>query len=187
MRARLILLSAVLPLAACQTQPMQTASDTTRQNLGGAVSAPLQDFNVVRAQIPYVLREAETNPYAKPNPPTCATLAAELARLDEALGPDIDVKQDPMSRSDKNAQYAAKGAVAAVKGVTESWIPMKDWVRIMSGAQGHDDAVNAAISAGRERRAYLKGLAQAGSCPQLGPHSMEAFIAPPVTPSSVTN
>ena len=175
-------------LAACATpQPVKTASDTTRQNIGGAVSAPLQDFNVLRAKIPAVLKEAEADPYARPAPLACATLAVELGRLDDALGPDIDVKKSPMSRSDRGAQYAANSAVAAVKDVTEGWIPMRSWVRYMTGAQRHDDAVRAALSAGVERRAYLKGLAQTLGCIGIGPRPTHPFPAPPATPSTVVN
>jgi len=185
-RPSLALLPILLPLAACATQPVKTASDTTRANIGGAVSAPLADFNIVRSQIPVVLREAQADPYAKPQPATCAEVANQLARLDDALGPDIDVRKAQMSRTDKGAQYAAKSAVAAVKDVAEGWIPMKSWVRYMSGAQGHDDAVRSAVTAGDARRAYLKGLAQSGGCPNLGPHFTGLYPAPPVTPSSVT-
>jgi hypothetical protein len=175
-------------LAACATpEPVKTASDTTRQNIGGAISAPLHDFNVVRSHIPAVLVEAKADPYARPNPLDCPILATELGRLDEALGPDIDVKKPALTRSDRGAQYAANAGVAAVKDATESWIPMRSWVRAMTGAQGHDDAVRAAVTAGQERRAYLKGLAQSLGCIGIGPKPTKLFPAPPVTPSTVTN
>ncbi len=181
----LVMLPALLMLAACASQPVKTAGDTTRDNIGGAVSAPLADFNLVRSQIPVVLREAQADPYARPDPFSCTAIGLELIRLDDALGPDIDIRKAPMTRSDRGAQYAAKSAVAAVKDVAESWIPMKSWVRYMSGAQGHDDAVRQAVSAGQARRAYLKGIAQGNNCLGLGPKSTRLFPAPPVTPSSV--
>ena len=185
-----ILPSALAPALAlmaigCASEPVKTASDTTRANIGGAVSAPFQDFNLVRSQIPVVLREAMDNPYARPQPDSCDVLGVELARLDDALGPDIDVKKPAQSRTDRNAAYAAKSAVAAVKDVTESWIPMKSWVRYMSGAEAHSNAVQSAIAAGEARRAYLKGIAQSKGCMGIGPRPIKPFPAPPVTPSSV--
>jgi hypothetical protein len=175
-------------VAACATpEPVKTASDTTRANIGGAVSAPLADFNVVRMQIPAVLLEAKADAYRRPEPLSCTSLSVELTRLDEALGPDIDVKKPTLSRSDRGAQYAANAGVAAIKDVAEGWIPMRSWVRYMTGAQRHDEAVQSAIAAGRERRAYLKGLAQSLGCIGIGPKPTKLFPAPPVTPSTVTN
>ena len=43
------------------------------------------------------------------------------------------------------------------------------------------------MRAGQERRAYLKGLAQANGCVGIGPKPTKLFAAPPVTPSTVTN
>jgi hypothetical protein len=46
--------------------------------------------------------------------------------------------------------------------------------------------VQGAVSAGQARRAYLKGLAQAEGCVDLGPaQPVYLFPAPPRTPSSV--
>jgi hypothetical protein len=47
--------------------------------------------------------------------------------------------------------------------------------------------VRAAVTAGQERRAYLKGLAQSLGCIGIGPKPTKLFPAPPVTPSTVTN
>jgi hypothetical protein len=113
-------------------------------------------------------------------------LGVELGRLDDALGPDVDVKKRQRTRTDKGAEYVAKSAVAAVKDMSEGWIPLRSWVRYASGAQGHIDAVQAAINAGEARRAYLKGLAQSQACPNIGPKPMKLFPAPPATPATVT-
>jgi hypothetical protein len=160
-------------LAACATsQPKVT---------GGAATAPTQTSNVSRGKIPAVLKEAQADPYARPNPLTCAILATQLGRLDDALGPDIDVKKPPVKHT------VAGSAVAAAKDVTDGLIPMQSWVRYMTGAEGHDEAVKAAVGAGMERRAYLKGLAQTLGCIGIGPKPTHPFPAPPPTPSSVVN
>src|ERR1700739_286616 len=114
----------MLLLAACASQPVQTASKTTHDNIGGAVTAPLADFNLVRSKIPPALLEASDDPYARPSPLGCETLGIELARLNDVLGPDVDIRKEPKSRTTRGADFAAKSAVTAVKDFTEGWIPM---------------------------------------------------------------
>ena len=176
----------LLLLAACASQPVQTARQTTRDNIGGAMTAPLSDFNLIRSKIPLVLREAGEDPYARPSPLGCETLGVELARLNDVLGPDVDIHKDPQSRTTRSANFAAKSAVSAVKDFTEGWIPMRSWIRYMTGAERHSSAVRNAIEAGQIRRAYLKGLAQSEGCRSLGPVAGPfSFPAPTTTPSTV--
>ena len=98
-----------------------------------AAHAPFQDFNIVRSQIPVVLLEAVADPYARPQPVTCEALSADLAKLDDALGPDFDVPKAPRSNMDKSASFAAGAGAKAMKDLTEGWIPMRNWVRYMTG------------------------------------------------------
>ena len=175
-----------LALGACATQPMQTAERTTKNGVNEAAHAPFEDFNLVRSKIPVVLLQAVTDPYARPQPLTCDGLAAELTRLDDALGPDFDTPKTQRSRMDKGADFAATAGAKAMKDLTEGWIPMRNWVRYMTGAEQHSKDVTSAISAGNVRRAYLKGLAQSEGCVDLGPaQPVYLFPAPPHTPSSV--
>jgi hypothetical protein len=172
--------------AACASKPMQTAEQTTRQGVNEAAHAPFEDFNLVRSKIPGVLLEAVSDPYARPQPVTCETLAGELAQLDDALGADFDVPKPKRSTMDRGAAYAAGAGAKAMKDLTEGWIPMRNWVRYMTGAEQHSKDVLGAISAGQARRAYLKGLAQSEGCVDLGPaQPVYVFPAPPRTPSSV--
>jgi hypothetical protein len=176
-----------LPLlaAACATRPVQTAERTTRDGFSVAAHAPFEDFNLVRSKIPVVLTEATHDPYARPKPITCPGLGVELTRLDDALGPDIDVAKPQRSRMDRGADFAATAGARAMKDLTEGWIPMRSWVRYMSGAEQHSKDVTSAISAGQMRRAYLKGLAQSEGCSDLGPAKpVYLFPAPPKTPAS---
>ena len=172
--------------AGCASQPMKTAAQTTKQGVNEAAHAPFEDLNLVRSKIPKVLLEAAADPYARPQPVTCETLSAELARLDDALGPDFDAPKAPRSKMDQSASFAANAGAKAMKDFTEGWIPMHNWVRYMTGAEQHSKDVQNAISAGQARRAYLKGLAQSEGCVDLGPaQPVYLFPAPPKTPSSV--
>src|ERR1700761_9509667 len=154
---------------ACASKPMQTAEQTTRQGVNEAAHAPFEDFNLVRSKIPAVLLEAASDPYARPQPVTCDALSAELVRLADALGPDFDAPKVQRSTMDRSASFAAGAGAKAMKDLTEGWIPMRNWVRYMTGAEQHSKDVQGAISAGQARRAYLKGLAQSEGCVDLGP------------------
>jgi hypothetical protein len=170
-------LSLLVLLAACTTKPrdgsprIQTTSDANRESLPGAVSAPLRDLNVLRTKIPDVLLLAVADPYARPpEPVTCARLIDLVTPLDDALGADLDVP------STDNDDLLVKGKGAAygfVAGAASDVIPFRGWVRQLTGAQRHDRLVQAAITAGAVRRAYLKGLGEAHGC------------TPPATPSHV--
>ena len=106
--------------------------------------------------------------------------------LDDALGADFDAPKVQRSTMDRSASFAAGAGAKAMKDLTEGWIPMRNWVRYMTGAEQHSKDVQGAIYAGQARRAYLKGLAQSEGCVDLGPaQPVYQFPAPPRTPSSV--
>jgi len=185
---------ALLPLlvAGCASSTaspgMQTATSTAKQGVNAAAHAPFEDFNLVRSKIPSVLLDASNDPYARPQPVGCETLGVELARLDDALGPDIDLTKPKKSRMDQGETFTLNAGARAMKDVAEGWIPMRSWVRYMTGAEQHSREVTAAIGAGSVRRAYLKGLAQSEGCTTLGPaQPVYLFPAPPHTPASVAS
>jgi hypothetical protein len=140
---------------------------------GEAATAPLEDFNLRRQHIPTVLLQAEANPYDMRNLSQCSTIGAEVARLDEALGPDTDEppSQNGSYLSERAADAAARAALDAVRDTTTDFIPGRSWIRRLSGAEQHSRQVQAAIQAGRMRRAFLKGMGMQRNC------------APPAAPS----
>lgn len=133
---------------------------------GAAATAPLDDFNLRRQQIPTVLLQAEANPYDLRNLNQCSTIGAEVARLNEALGPDTDEPppQDGSYFSERAADAAAKAALDAIRDTTTDFIPGRSWIRRLSGADQHSKHVQAAIQAGRMRRAFLKGIGMQRNC-----------------------
>jgi len=168
------------PLAAAQPQdPSQSQVRTTDQinkgSVTGAVSAPMRDLNLLRSKIPTVLLEALEDPYQRPRPATCSELIALLRPLNEALGPDIDDPSSPDDRAliAKGRDVAGETALGMIASAAQDLIPMRGWVRKLSGAEQHDKLVRAAITAGGIRRGYLKGLGEARGC------------NPPATPSHV--
>lgn len=158
----LIVLPLILLVGCAGTR---TAGQKPR-GLGDAVASPLYDINVLRTKIPEVLLDAMDAPYSLPSPVTCPEIAAQVRPLDEVLGPDLDAAPSLDNPSlIERGESAARGAgVAAVRGAAQSVIPMRGWVRRLTGAESHDRLVVEAITAGAIRRGYLKGLGKARNC-----------------------
>jgi len=146
-----------LALSACATHEPSPVVD--------AATAPLNDLNLVYAEIPAALLKARTQPYALPAEPGCAELAAEIRDLDEVLGPDLDVPAPAKpGLIERGADTAGNAAVGALRRTTEGILPFRSWVRMLSGAEKHSKQVAAAIAAGVVRRAFLKGLRVSRQC-----------------------
>ena len=95
MRISLILVVAT-SVSACQAgQSAMGGARTFGSGVGAAATAPLEDFNLRRDYIPTVLLQAEARPYDLRNLNQCSTIGAEIARLNEALGPDLDEPPAP--------------------------------------------------------------------------------------------
>ncbi len=159
------------PPPADPNQRLLTPAEEGRQDLvHGPGEQPLRDFNLIRSKIPPVLLEAMKDAYARPDPGDCPGIAAQVRVLTEAVGPDLD---EPVSNA--NPSLMARGETmtrdatldALREAVTDS-IPFHSWVRMLTGAQRHDQLVLAAITAGAVRRAYLKGLGEARGCASPG-------------------
>jgi len=148
-------------------------STQTRPNLRDAVTAPLDDLNLKQTEIPDVLKRAVASPYAMDGLTRCEPIAAEVGRLDAALGRDLDEAPPPDDRTrvQKVRQAAGDAVAGAVEKETRSVLPFRGWVRKLSGAERRDKRVAAAINAGKIRRGYLKGAGMRMNC------------APPAEPS----
>lgn len=161
---------------------IKSTSDANKEGISGAMTAPLRDVNVVRTKIPRVLLEAMDDPYQRPVRADCRSLIALVAPLDVALGEDIDrnppeENEDLMDRGRKAAGQAALGAVASA---AQDMIPMRGWVRKLTGAERHDRLVQSAITSGNVRRAYLKGLGEARGCDPPATPQHKPLAEPPV-------
>lgn len=168
---------------------IKSTSEANREGITGAMSAPLRDVNLVRTKIPRVLLEAMDDPYQRPTEASCKTLIALIQPLDVALGEDIDQNpptedEDLLDRGRKAAGGVALGAVATT---AQGLIPMRGWVRKLTGAERHDRLVQSAVASGAVRRAYLKGLGEARGCnppatPQHKPPAAPVVVEPGMPP-----
>ncbi len=137
-----------------------------QSRLASVPSTPLNDFNLMRVEIPPILREAKQHPYTAPSDQACAALFAQMRAFDAVLGPDLDapvaaVDQDALERG---GAMVGDAAVDALTGAVEGLVPFRGWVRKLSGADRHAKEVAASIAAGAVRRGFLKGLSVARGC-----------------------
>lgn len=186
----LVLLAIVVPLlAACASksepppQKIQTTSDANKDGITGAAGAPLRDMNLLRTKIPPVLLEAMADPYARPpgKKVSCDILISMVAPLDLALGEDVDRRppEDDEDLMDRGKRMAGSAAFGAMASAAQDLIPMRGWVRKLSGAEKHDKLVQSAMASGAIRRAYLKGLGEARGC---DPPATPQHLAKPAAP-----
>ncbi|MFI4965996.1 MAG: hypothetical protein ACHP9T_11600 [Caulobacterales bacterium] len=147
---------------------VETTSEANREGIKGVAKAPFRDFNVLRTKIPDILLQAMADPYERPETGRCAELEVLLKPLNDALGADLDT---PSVNADDLLDKGKSTAFGALAGAATDAIPFHGWIRKLSGAERHDRLVQAAITAGAVRRAYLKGLGEAKGC------------NPPATPS----
>lgn len=168
-----IVASGALLSGCAATRAVGRGADRVGDGLGAALMAPLEDLNLKRTEIPRVLLDAGRAPYATRGLRRCDQVAAEVRRLDEALGPDLDEPPPPDDRemSEVGADVAADLTLDAVRDTTTGVIPLRGWVRQLTGAQRHSSRVQNAIQAGRTRRGFLKGYGMRMNC------------APPAAPS----
>lgn len=141
------------------------ASDTPKR-LGTAAVTPLSDLNVVRADIPDILEDAQKEPYLMPKEPSCVGLALEIRKLDEVLGADLDAPATDKRPSliDRASGLANDQAVGALQRTAQDLVPFRGWVRKLSGAERYSKRVAASIAAGSIRRGFLKGVAASQNC-----------------------
>ncbi len=163
----LLLIACAASLSACNAgRSVADGATNFGRGFGAAATAPLDDLNLRREHIPTVLLQAEASPYDLRNMTRCRPIAAEVRRLDEALGPDLDEPPSPDGRlnSERAADAASSAALNAVRDTTTDFIPGRSWVRRLSGAEAHSRHVQSAIQAGRVRRAFLKGIGMQRNC-----------------------
>ncbi|MFN3228423.1 MAG: hypothetical protein ACK41P_01060 [Asticcacaulis sp.] len=135
------------------------AQDQTAGAVKDAVTTPFSDLNLTGKKVPDVLKAARAAPYSVSGLDNCAGIGDAVQAINTVLGPDLD---EP-TEGDKNS-IIGDAASGAIRSTTSDLIPFRGWVRKLSGAEKRDKSVQAAIDAGKARRAFLKGYGQARGC-----------------------
>lgn len=155
----------------------------TRPGFRDAVTAPLDDLNLKKREIPDLLLRAKAAPYDLRGLDHCEAIAAEVGRLDAVLGPDLEEAPPPDTRSGarKAASQAHSVAVEVVRDQTRSLLPFRSWIRKLTGAHRNQVRFDQAVRAGEVRRGYLKGVGMQKNCrPPAAPSwFVPAKAAPP--------
>jgi hypothetical protein len=158
----------LLVLTACGStgHGAKVAGERFEEKAPGALAQPLHDVNILKTKIPPVLLEAMDRPYVPPSPMTCREIINQLRPLEEALGPDLDAPPslDNPSAIERGGQTAGDALAGAVRGAATDIIPLRSWVRMLTGAERYDNLVKSAITAGAIRRGYLKGIGMHLNC-----------------------
>jgi hypothetical protein len=132
-----------------------------------AVRAPLHDLNMVDDDVPTVLVRAYAHPYDTKGLGSCQAILDEVSALDLALGPDIDIPRAPSAQEDmfaKGEGMAGDAALDAVRSATTGVIPVRSWVRRLSGANRAEQEAKAIVLAGSVRRGFLKAMGLQQNC-----------------------
>jgi hypothetical protein len=160
-----------LNLAGCASKIQNRATN--------AATTPLSDLNLVKAEIPVPLQEAQKHLYLSPESAGCEAVLSEIHALDEVLGPDLDAPPSDTRPSllERGSDLAEDHAIGALQSTAEGLVPFRGWVRKLSGAERHARHVAAAITAGSIRRAFLKGVGVSRGC---------SWAPPPAPPAAST-
>lgn len=126
------------------------AEDVARQ--------PFRDIGIVKEKVPAILEKYKDDPYSLKGISTCAQYRAAVTELTEALGADVDAKDE------KGEPVASRLAESGAKSIVGSIIPLRGLVREVSGAAGNDRRIAAAVVVGTARRGFLKGSGTAKGC-----------------------
>lgn len=159
--------AAPAPPADYQAEPAKPITQR-EPNAVDVVATPVTDLNLRKGEIPPVLLAAQDAPYALAEMKRCPQIAAEIGRLDAALGDDIDIAQHQGHR-------ISPGKVA--QSVIGGFIPFRGIIREISGANEQEHRVQTAIYAGSVRRSFLKGIGQQRGCPWPARSATPAVLA----------
>ena len=185
-RVFLSILPAILLASACTSsqsnQDVSAPDDTGHPGIGAvntekpreasrglddAVLSPLTDLNLRRETIPVEI-ENYKSPYDASDPRTCDDIEEEVTTLDSVLGSDIDLILYYKAQGSENEQAlsdrASGFAVGQIASEASGLIPFRGIVRSVTGANSHQQSVDAAYQTAFLRRSYLKGLGSGMGC-----------------------
>ena len=164
-------LAVTASVAACGTTG-RTAD--TRRGVADAAYTPLRDVNMIRPEIPLLLRNLQY-PYATVELTSCATVTQEIHNLDAVLGPESYQYGPNRNVFDRGGDFVEEQTIAAARNTAQDLIPFRSGVRTLSGASEADREALRAVANGQQRRTFLRGYGASMGCPDIIP-------APPALP-----
>ncbi|MBY0565014.1 MAG: hypothetical protein K2P58_12610 [Hyphomonadaceae bacterium] len=153
-----------LAAAACSTG--RTAD--TRRGVTDAAASPLRDVNLIRQEIPLLLRNLDY-PYSTVTLTDCSTVAREIGALDAVLGPESFQPGPDRNIWDRSGDFVEEQAIDAAQDTAQDLIPFRSWVRRLSGASRAEREALRAFANGQQRRTFLRGYGASLGCVNIIP------------------
>ncbi len=147
----------LIPMLALPLLASVPAEAQQQNAIERAATSPLRDTRIKDDKIPLILQLAASAPYSLKGITNCASITAEVNKLNTALGADVDVAG---KKKGEGSAIAAEAAGEAVRSI----IPGLGLVRVVTGADKQQRRVQAAVYAGSVRRGYLKGIGLSRHC-----------------------
>jgi len=163
----------VLSLAVASCSTGRTAD--TRRGVTDAAYTPLRDVNLMRPEIPLLLRNLQY-PYSTATLTDCAAIVREIGQLDAVLGPESYQPGPNRNIWDRSGDFLEEQTINAAEGTASDLIPFRSWVRRISGASAAEREALRAVANGQQRRTFLRGYGASLGC---------ANIIPPPPPQPV--
>lgn len=167
----LAVLAVTASVAACGTTGR---SADTRRGVTDAAYTPLRDVNMIRPEIPLLLRNLQY-PYATADLNDCSAVTNQIHSLDAVLGPESYQAGPNRNIWDRGGDFMEEQTIAAAQNTAQDLIPFRSWVRRLSGASEADREALRAVANGQQRRTFLRGYGASMGCPDIIP-------APPALP-----
>lgn len=167
----LLALAAAASVTACGTTGR---SADTRRGVTDAAYTPLRDVNMIRPEIPLLLRNLQY-PYATVELTDCNAILQQIHNLDAVLGPESYQAGPNRNVFDRSGDFVEEQTIAAAQNTAQDLIPFRSWVRRLSGATEAEREALRAVANGQQRRTFLRGYGASMGCPDIIP-------APPAPP-----
>jgi hypothetical protein len=154
----------VLVLASCATG--RTAD--TRRGVTDAAYDPLRDVNMIRPEVPLLLRNLQY-PYSTANLTSCAAVLDEIHQFDAVLGPESYQPGPNRNIWDRSGDFVEEQTIDAARDTAHDLIPFRSWVRRLTGASAAEREALRAVANGQQRRTFLRGFGASLGCPGIIP------------------
>jgi hypothetical protein len=161
-----IAVAAVLSVALAACSSGRTAD--TRRGVTNAAYIPLRDVNLMRPEIPLLLRNLQY-PYSTATLADCNAITREIGQLDAVLGPESYQPGPNRNIWDRSGDFVEEQVIDAAEGTAEDLVPFRSWVRRISGASRAEREALRAVANGQQRRTFLRGYGASLGCPGMIP------------------
>jgi len=140
----------------------------TRRGVTDAAYTPLRDVNIIRPEIPLILRNLQY-PYSTATLTDCAAVTREIGQLDAVLGPESYQPGPNRNIWDRSGDFVEEQTIEVARDTAEDLVPFRSWIRRISGASRAEREALRAVANGQQRRTFLRGYGASLGCPSIIP------------------